>query len=789
VLMAACALGAAACLAIPAAVAVPTWIRVSLGLMAVFLLPGYALLPHVLPSWSRRGVETIPLAFGLSLGVLGVLTVVAIELHSNALRIAWILLGITALMGALGWRRPLRAPPAGGAQGERWLAGASLAALGLLAVLLYTVGGLRDRDSLWELQEEALHVTIVRKLAENAALRHDNVMYKAGAANTYVYPPYHFGLALASRVARVDPLVSYVKFRPVAAVVALLAIFATMSVAGTRPSWCHLTLLVLVAFCLAGIGGQVPDFYWAQLTPLSHLGDFGLGVLIPLLVFFSCAYISRAREDAAFVYVTPVLIAVGLMVHTRDVLQVLIFLGAFAAVALLFGPPRWGARALALCSVTVLCGLGYQVVHGAFAHHAVLYDAAHQALGQKQFAAFLRQPFGQMVGSGGEEIRLRNDPVYFVSLLAVPLLALRRHRLLPSLLWPGLLACALFIRVPLLRWLVILGTYSEMLMTPARYFVPWSYVLLALGLVGASVVVFALHVLLARGGRVREERTGVTGRERGVAPIRPWLLWPCTLLAAAGVGWLTVGLLAWMRHTILVSVDLLYWLVVLGLVLALAWRRPPEVSLRDPVAQPLVALAILAACAAPVLASGEQPSLFREYSRRVDGSSLEDFWNWYEHSAFAKRLPADVVRFLRDGVPPGQVTAYNYEDIFAIPVLTNHYVITKGTILSTELDFVEPYSRVTGHVWDFSGDLDEAYQKQSAAFEKVRASNPIFNRADGIETSARFIVAYGVDLLIARPSHYEFFGTMAARYPALLHRIYDKDGYAVFRVARGVTLP
>jgi len=220
-----------------------------------------------------------------------------------------------------------------------------VAGLGVIAYILFTVGGSMNLGSIAALKgEEALHLTILRKLAQNTSLDHLNLMYKREVANTYVYPPYHFALALVSRISGLDPIVVYLKFRPAAGLVSLLSMWSLALALFGRRWVADLTLLALLILVLNNAAGQVPGFYWAQLVPLSHLGDFGLGVMLPVMALFIFRYVT-GEPGNMFRILAPLMLLVGLLVHTREVLQLLFFLGATAVAYIVV--PTTGQRLVA----------------------------------------------------------------------------------------------------------------------------------------------------------------------------------------------------------------------------------------------------------------------------------------------------------------------------------------------------------------------------------------------------------------------------------------------------------
>src|SRR5262249_25505734 len=144
--------------------------------------------------------------------------------------------------------------------------------------------------------EEILHATIVRKIWGNAVLTPYNIMYSPDVPTTYLYAPYHAMIALVARLSGLDPLVVFFRVRAVFMVMAVLTMTGLVWVVTRRMASTVVGLWVFVGLVLFDVAGQVTAadgtlLYWAQLAPLSHLADFGLGVMFPLCLFAMCRYL------------------------------------------------------------------------------------------------------------------------------------------------------------------------------------------------------------------------------------------------------------------------------------------------------------------------------------------------------------------------------------------------------------------------------------------------------------------------------------------------------------------
>lgn len=793
---------AAAALAFPGSLrAAPLPLRLLLGFGVVLFLPGRLLLNALLGGRAPSGWQGPPLAFGASLTLIALLTILAIELHWNSTFAAWTLLGASAVLLAVG-RRADTADSLSPRDSSRVFAALLFAGLAVLGFLLYGVGGLMGPDTLAELEEEALHVTIVRKLAENPFLTHTNLMYKADAANTYVYPPYHFALALVSRVATLDPIVAYVKFRPVAGLVSLLALHGLLVHWLPRRWLADVAALALVVLALNNVSGHVPHYYWAQLIPISHLADFGLGVMLPLLTLFVVRYVAREGSEGGWLLLTPAFIATALLVHTREVLQLLLFLGPTSVALFLFrrADSRTLGRVLAIISITVLLGLAYRERQAGMAAHAAENMAMNRLNLERRLAPLMERPVLDVLLEADPYYALLNRPIFLLALLAAPILPLAGRSFFTLFLWTGFLASLLIIRIPYLKLLFALSTYSEMLLTPARYFLPWAHLLVGL-MVGVGVLVLDhLYRWLVRGLRVelvkvasppaQERKLNWPGLRAG---------WPrgLALLAILGLawayaGWGVTGFLSTIEKRSYGQVSILYVWGALGSVAAAVYllrvphRKPFLHAILDRnLYSPRLGAVLSLVMLTPLYRASLVPTLCQEYRAAGAQQNFDDWWRWYQASELSRMVPPDLLRFLREEIPALQVIVYRYDRIFAVPVLSNHYVMTKGRLLTTELDFIDVYHRIAGKHREFSSDPWQSYLERSGYFGEVIRANPIFNPEEDPLHSIAFLRECRVNYLIASPDERVRVQELWRLFPQIFKLVYDRNGYMAFRVEFG----
>jgi hypothetical protein len=144
-------------------------------------------------------------------------------------------------------------------------------------------------------------------------------------------------------------------------------------------------------------------------------------------------------------------------------------------------------------------------------------------------------------------------------------------------------------------------------------------------------------------------------------------------------------------------------------------------------------------------------------------------------------IPPDLLRFLREDLPARQVLAYRYDHAFAIPVLTNHQVMSKGGLLTTELDFIDAYLKISGKTAPFSDDLWQGYLEKSHFFGAVMRANPVFSAAEPLDQTTAYLDLYGVDYLVVSPRDRARFERLLELRPDLFDKRYDRDGFMVLR--------
>src|SRR6185503_15775281 len=174
----------------------PVVARMAIAGTLVFVLPGWSALAIWEGGRSSPSslLERLPRAFGLSFTLLTIVTVVSTTVSVGSGVATWAYLSLALALAGLQVRRVT--PEAADETPTPAFDWVVLCAIGATCVLLWFTGGIYGTlpDG-----EEALHLALIRKLHSNAAIRQDNVMYRPGVVSTYLYLPYHLGVAMVAR--------------------------------------------------------------------------------------------------------------------------------------------------------------------------------------------------------------------------------------------------------------------------------------------------------------------------------------------------------------------------------------------------------------------------------------------------------------------------------------------------------------------------------------------------------------------------------------------------------------
>src|ERR1043166_3038591 len=450
-------------------------VRLALASTAVLLVPGISVLVAWRPRPRLSVIEAISLGCGVSFGLVQLLTIVAMLLHRSLGEMLAVLGVVTVLHLAVfvARRRRMRITATRG----EWLL---LASFGVVAAGAYL------RGSPFGDVEDYIHIALVRRLISLPHPALADIYFIPPVIYTYPFPATHYAMALVAQVGGLDPLFLYHKFRGFLVFPALAAVYAFTKVFCGSRRIALVAAFTAVAFVVNGTFGRVGGLFWGGLAPFSHTSDIAMAVLLPTQLAV-CGHFLRARglRAEAFFGSTAVLLTTVLMIsHTREVVQLLVYLASSVFAFMLVGVSRRVQRhawALVVLSTAL-------VVLSVRWHAATVTAVTGLVASMRPDLAKLIEGEGMRMLAGNPDSVLgpyiRSFALLFhgwtpLALLAGPavLYAHRRRRLAVSFMGASGVPYLLIIRVPLLGAAYIWGTYFEILFTPVRNVIFFVYVL------------------------------------------------------------------------------------------------------------------------------------------------------------------------------------------------------------------------------------------------------------------------------------------------------------------------
>lgn len=738
--------------------------------LLVYVLPGWIAADRL---WPHRGwLERLAAAFGLSFVACLIFSILMVEAHVPMRAVVWIWC-VGAGAACLVWRNPPTWPEAAP---ERALAAAGLLLLAWIAASTWQIGGTYGSLA----GEEGYHVIFTRKLYAHPAPAPDNLFYLPGTSSTYLYKPYHFSLALMAALSGLDPMSVFLKFRPFAAIVTLISMAATAQRMTGRGVVGAIALIVLGAAAVTNHAGYHSP-YFAQLVPVSHHSDISLGMGLAVGGYFFWSAATAARRFGADFWCGAAVLTTILVCHAREGLQLVVLCGVLVLTGLLSMRRHRTVtlHAAALALLLIVAGKGYQALQSSRASHLAGWEDAEKSVARERFSALKAEVragrWGALVGPRIDRTSpyMPNYDVFFrpacVLALAAAPLAFWGGRGLWTAFVPILIGVILLIsRLPVLAYALVIGGYSQVLYTPARFVLHWEWLLLA---IGAAWVV-----------------------ERAAAAVerRPrWaVLAAVNALFALGY-WGLPALGEWMSDVAADRFDLILVAVLIALQVGalrrlFRWSRgASEPDEPAPAAPGWRAPMLAAALLAPCLSWLSPPSLAAQASAAANRPSGLDVKEWCAATRLVD-LPPETLEFLRHGLPRGRVVACDPHYIGNIPVVADHHLFTYGFYFSSETPFFERTYAIRGRTPPFDPTIQTQFRYTDAYIRDLMLRFPLFNWRDPLAVTLRDIDENGIDAIVVHPDFAELWRTYAEYFPEAfpcLHRAGDHAVYGVEREA------
>ena len=440
---------------------------------AVGIAPGVLITLLCRPRPELDLLELTAIGIAVSFGVVHLLTMAIILLHSSV-QVAGLVMLATEICAAA-WlcyasrnrAMMIRATPDDAI---------GLGLLVLVAACLYAQG------SPFNGWEDQIHISIVRRLAALPHLTLDNFYVTPAVVYTYPFPSTHAFMALVARIGASDALFVYHKLRFFWSPAALLMVYLGARAMFGRPALGTAALVVAGALTLAGLFAVVEGGYWGQLAVFSHTSDVAMAVLLPslLAVTYCCVQSDFPRERILMGAAAVALVFALAVVHSREVVQYVAYLGCFTSVGAVCARFRPQAkRAAMLLGASVMLALVFLAWHNAEVGH-VTDQVASERVKLRMVAASLS---AHDLFLGPSERVLGSYLIWFDAaftgitqwlLLALPIVVVAfREQALVWLIAASAVVYLLVMNIPALSIPYIYLTYHEILNTPIRNLTPF----------------------------------------------------------------------------------------------------------------------------------------------------------------------------------------------------------------------------------------------------------------------------------------------------------------------------
>lgn len=370
-----------------------------------------------------------------------------------------------------------------------------------VAVPLYLQG------SPFDAYEDQVLVAIMRRLSALGVPRLDNIYVAPDIINTYPFPGGLYFMALVARLGDIDALFLYHKLRFFWSPAALIMLYlAARSVFGRTSIACAVTVTAVVLVC-SGVFAMVAGFpsWWGQLVPYSYVPDVAMTVLLPALLVVTFEYLQSgvARERSFFLVATAMLVLMLTMIHIRELVQFVAYLGCFVIVSVAVRRFRpFLGRAVALIVLTMSIAVVYTRWQAGTVLTASDIVAGHRAelmslATSLSLDAFVLTPAVDVLGNFIQDL----DQIFagltpFFLFAGPAVVVFFRQRPMVWLISSSTIAYLAVMSVPLLAVPYIYVTYFEMLHVPVRNVIFFVYLL-------AGAFLYVVVVAIARFDRTR----------------------------------------------------------------------------------------------------------------------------------------------------------------------------------------------------------------------------------------------------------------------------------------------
>lgn len=756
-----------------------TYLKILSVFSVIFLLAGFFLKRIFAPGLQGLWADHLLYSFGFNLPVLVFAGILTLEWHRNAwwalalLLILQFILAFLALVTSYRSRGMTRPPAPSNNIPQPASHLCTLIAFLTLAILsyfYYRIGGFMTGGV--PLGEEASHLGIMRKLAENPVLYFDNFFYRPHLLTSYLYAPYHLAMAMASNLLGLDVLVVYSKFRCFTVILLLLFFFSASHAVfkNQQVAWC--STFLAAGFLFFQIWGDVPEHYWGQLAPTAYPTDFAAGLVMPCAFTFLIHSLNERKPWKNFSFLKASILTGALaVIHTREAFY-LIFYAVFLLFGILFfkiGPGKkealiklsgfLGFSALFIGIFFVrrwffISGTTHQEVirrANLFQELKRLLDLPYAGL----FHADALQPYREqamlLFGLGGW---------FLAAILLLPFLLFFRRQNGPVILFSIIFLFLLLFRFPITRIFMSLLSYSEIWMITPRLISFWCYIILG-GLFSLMVATVAQ---------------------------RFFLIFPAAIFmffVPAGVRVLSKVVLANPDRVFLWILPLSLVIWVLGFIPAFR-KIICEFPVRQLPLSRILPISFLLICFSGF--SFQRPNLWEQYQTARSKLNMTDA-GWYASTSLNDIFPQDLITFIREQIPIHSVFVYDPKYTYFLPMLSNQFIVSAGYLISEETEYTRQYLRLKGDrtlevqpTDDFNTRMRKYFQLYDRHMKLTSQDKPIFNFRDSAQEIEYYVQGMGIDYLLIHPEHYGYLIPILSTRSKMFKKIYDQNHYAIFEV-------
>lgn len=636
----------------------------------------------------------------------------------------------------------------------------------------------------------------LRKLAENPVVRYDNISFRDGEPSTYLFVPFQVLIVGTSVLAHLDVVLTYSMFWAVTTFLSIVVLTRLAYVMFGRPEVAAVTCLLGIAIAVFDARSVIEEA--GILVPYPNRYGFGSGVLLPLGLLLFWSILREARGFSWRWALLIYLVVETTFVHARETL---LAMGAMSVVfALLAARPRKHRVELVRIAIVLALMAGvlgvYKYVNLTLAPGLDAYvaelgqvsrDAAARMTAERGIWSALVTPAPRELQTGTGEATVsvgvadyrrlfvepwqRTDAQYLgrlflpLALLALPLYVLRSRSI------AELSLAVLLAGLGLLTASGFLELHISALVGNPEIFVAYNVIFIA------ALFVFG-DLACAIGARVAERcRRSPTATTAMLASAAA-LLVVSFVFARSIAEWRGTAASYWTNG--------FAWLLIVTTVVATAYRlvRHDLPLFRDsgPPSTPLAwvaACCIVAIVALPAMRESDvwQKNPFRPAypSGHFTGDLVRDFVPLSDsHKIEPRAYPVDIVRFLRNGLPPNQTVLS--ADTHALSVVSPHFAA-----IVSDAGAVRP---------SYIANIE--YLRRFGRGNTTFAVLPFLDDEEGRRLFDELVEQFGVDVVLVNPSESAEVGRrieLDGRLRERMQPVFEYDGFVIYRIRPARSAP